>query len=117
MNIERAQQIYRDWNSPLLRQFFWYLIIPATVEVQRHDPVHFNYGPPNRLPFRYRYLFQLLATMAMLVGLASLNPMLAWQGMWALKLYLIYASVVNGVWVLAYWSMKMPRSVAPKERG
>ncbi|QZA76573.1 hypothetical protein K4H28_09530 [Deefgea tanakiae] len=106
MNLETAKTIVANWDKPLIRQLFWYLVIPAYVEIQRAEPSHFVYHNQHGWSYRWLTLLQsMLALLMLLVVDTALSGTLAVLG----QLLCAYFMVMYGVWTLAYWSMKIPR--------
>jgi hypothetical protein len=107
MNLEAAKTIVNNWDKPLIRQLFWYLVIPAYVEIQRAEPSLFAYHNTHGWPYRW---LTLLLTMLALLLLLLVDTVLSGPMALLGKLLCAYFVVMYGVWALAYWSMKMPRA-------
>lgn len=107
MNLETAKTIVANWDKPLIRQLFWYLVIPAYVEIQRAEPHLFAYCNAKGWPYRWLAVVQTaVASLGLVLVDSVFSGLLALLG----QLFAAYFVVMYGVWALAYWSMKMPHT-------
>ena len=108
MDLTTAKTILANWDKPLIRQIFWYLVIPAHVAVQQADPLTYAYCNAQKIPYRLVYLGKFLLALGAfyLSSLIDSVPTLALS----LKLISGYLIAMYGVWALAYWSMKQPKT-------
>lgn len=108
MNLATAKTIIANWDKPLIRQIFWYLVIPAHVEVQQAEPLSYAYCNAQNIPYRWIYLVKFLLALAAFGLSTFING--APTFMLLLQLASGYLIAMYGVWTLAYWSMKRPAS-------
>jgi hypothetical protein len=108
MNLATAKTIIANWDKPLIRQIFWYLVIPAHVAVQQAEPLTYAYCNAQRISYRLIYLIKFLLAL----GAFALTTLIDGAPTLALLLQLAsgYLIAMYGVWALAYWSMKQPAS-------
>ncbi|QKJ66776.1 hypothetical protein HQN60_08720 [Deefgea piscis] len=114
MNLATAKTIVTHWDQPIIRQLFWYLIIPAYVEIQRADPATFAYRNAKGFAYRWLFLWQLVLSVLILMAVNTISASwpsesLAGHLLLIVKLINAYFIAMYGVWALAYWSMKIPR--------
>jgi hypothetical protein len=111
INLESAKTIIANWDKPVIRQVFWYLVIPAHVTIQRAEQMTYSYCNAKKIPYRLVYLLKFLLTVGLFVAVdrwleASMLSFL-------LKLSTGYFAVMYAIWALAYWSMKRPKQAKP----
>ncbi|MGL4994731.1 MAG: hypothetical protein ACRC6G_00995 [Deefgea sp.] len=107
MNLETAKTIIANWDKPLIRQVFWYLVIPAHVTIQRAETMTYRYCNVKQIPYRLIYLLKFIFAVGLFVVVdrwveASILSFF-------FKLGIGYFAAMYAVWVLAYWSMKKPK--------
>lgn len=110
MNLATAKTIIANWDKPLIRQIFWYLVIPAHVAVQQAEPLTYAYCNAQQIPYRLIYLIKFLLALGAfaLISLIDGAPTLVLL----LRLASGYLIAMYGIWTLAYWSMKQPANKA-----
>ncbi len=107
MNLATAKTIIQNWDKPLIRHIFWYLVIPAHVELQRAAPLTYAYRNAQHIPYRLIYFIQFLLA----IGAFAMSDLLTESSLvLAVKIASAYCSVMYGVWTLAYWSMRRPKA-------
>lgn len=113
MDLATAHRVVANWDTPLSRYFFWYLVIPAKLVVQRADPADFSYTNRRNWPYRWLYLLRFFLGVFLF---AAIGPLAATVGglpaglVLPVSLLVFYDLMVSGVWALAYWAMRAPRS-------
>jgi fatty acid desaturase len=108
MNLDTAKTIVANWDKPVIRQAFWYLLIPAMVEIQHAEPEKFSYFNAQRQSLRLLFLIKFATALVALFGWSQLPlPTMVLVGG---QVILAYTCVMYFVWALAYWSMKIPAS-------
>ncbi|WP_028451481.1 hypothetical protein [Chitinilyticum aquatile] len=111
MKLETARMVVANWDTPLSRYFFWYLLIPARLEIQRAEPDRFAYRGWRQIPYRWLYLlrFALAAVLLAALGLPQFGGLPAIL-LVLLKLVVFYDTALSLIWALAYWAMRESRS-------
>jgi hypothetical protein len=68
INFESAQTIIANWDKPVIRQVFWYLVIPAHVTIQRAEPMTYSYYNSKKNPYRFVYLLKFLLAVGLFLA-------------------------------------------------
>ncbi|MBE9608353.1 hypothetical protein [Chitinilyticum piscinae] len=110
MDLATAHRVLASWDRPLPRYFFWYLLIPAALTVQRADPAHFNYLGAGGVRLRWWYLLRLLLAALLLIGLAqpAVAVALPESLLLLVRLVVLHELALSLVSALAYWAMREP---------